>query len=1062
MQIYSEALLLRTKGQIIGLSIVSINSQQSTMPWTIFKKLLLFNIIAILAINNYTSAATNHRKRYIQRNNNNNNNNLSTNQDYNNTNNINTSNNNNSSEIEKNAPKNIQDMLKDDKELPDDTAKWDSLQSSSTGNGKEKKFTRDDDDDKKTLAQQVKEGKYGLIQNELSPKKPKRPGIISYSSNPDIPRDNAKNFGGLDNEEIWLAENHLLVIKGGNYDDNEKGSRKNLRDWEPIDDYQAPKRQVRIPANPKIPPPFPIQLTDGGPIKIIGRNSSESDDNESSAQWIIPDGLVPFNGTYFIQNESSNDTNSNDEDDGRKTKSSPTFAGIIGPFFPALPPGAIFVPPPSNQTDYDEDDQSIYYPPVYSFKYQLDNSTVVPPGPLVPGIILPPPPDFFAPLEENNETVKDKVCLKCNAESVSTTAKSEKINKINRMESSTRETPKAKLKYSPVNKNKLDNYISIPATTPKSNVIEGRTEKAKVLTSTPKKIRPIVTYYSTTPYKKLTEKTTPTPVTTEKLNSNLKASYYYYEEENEVTTPEPINYQDNEARLSYYKLVVKELPPKSIYRKLRPSTPLPVLSSTISTTSSYYDVEITPSQQTLQDYQTIEPPIQSLKPQVKNSRVQGQRMLKSNFETTNPYYDKQFISSSPAPVYNFKPIITSTPRPREFLSTTKKYITNKVRSKPIYQYSFQAVNYAHDPIVYQNNGADNNDSNEDHVDNNENNNKYYNKWQVQKEFKEEKLFYNKWQDDLRYNDDRFRVSTNKFNYASTTQAPVSVLRHRGTTVSSNNYYTKQEDQYLDDVTKEYFTNFGRKIKYRLPSTTPIYSGSTEAYESVTQRPRYQIKPEPEDRDKNYYDKEIKENEYYDNIYSLKNDINVNYQRPLSAINPDAEFIDDYDSQVKIKTGDKYKQYHYQSNYPSLLPVDSYNNYNNDNNYNQRVPSDFISLGIREQKYYERIKGQKPISFAGDVSVNYNNPPAINPDAEFIKVPHSHSHSHPQSYSNANSNVRQNGELRDDHRSYFTYRLPGDDGHVYFFTPHVINRQRQEFGGSRLRGFRSAKAVKRNK
>lgn len=114
------------------------------------------------------------------------------------------------------------------------------------------------DEKQKTLSDQIAEGKYGLIEKELFSKVPKAPGIISYKTNSETPNDNEKTLGGLDKDEIWLAEDHLLVLKGGT--PNEK---KNGDNWKPIDDYEAPKRPVKIPLNPRVPPPFPSEYLDG-------------------------------------------------------------------------------------------------------------------------------------------------------------------------------------------------------------------------------------------------------------------------------------------------------------------------------------------------------------------------------------------------------------------------------------------------------------------------------------------------------------------------------------------------------------------------------------------------------------------------------------------------------------------------------------------------------------------------------------------------------------------------------------------------------------------------------
>jgi hypothetical protein len=198
-------------------------------------------------------------------------------------------------------------------------------------------------DDEKTLAQQIFEGKYGLIHKELFNDIPSRPGILSYNINPEVPKDNINNLGGLDSNEIWLAENHLLVLKGGNFSD------KKVK-WTYIDNYIAPIRQVKIPENPKIPPPFPIQLEDNGPIDFVTVNGS-------------------------------------------------IWNPIFSPQFPPIQGLPL-------NTTLDEDDQSLFYPPKYDFVYAQENSTRVPPGPLVPGIVLPPPPNFFGPLEKPEKAKK--------------------------------------------------------------------------------------------------------------------------------------------------------------------------------------------------------------------------------------------------------------------------------------------------------------------------------------------------------------------------------------------------------------------------------------------------------------------------------------------------------------------------------------------------------------------------------------------------------------------------------------------------------------------------------
>lgn len=255
-------------------------------------------------------------------------------------------------------------------------------------------------DDDKTLAQQIYEGKYGLIHNELFNNIPSRPGILSYNINPEVPKDNINNLGGLESDEIWLAENHLLVLRGGNFSD------KKVK-WSYIDNYIAPPRQVKIPENPKIPPPFPIQLEDNGPIDFVSVNGSN---------W---NPIFP-----------------------------PPFPPILGP------------QPPN--TTFDEDDQSLYYPPKYDFIYAQENSTRVPPGPLVPGIVLPPPPNFFGPLEKPE--------------------KAKKIN-LNTNKTIPRFNQKPYLKIPKGNHNIKENgWVPIPSFKP--NYIEGPKIKNNILITT--------------------------------------------------------------------------------------------------------------------------------------------------------------------------------------------------------------------------------------------------------------------------------------------------------------------------------------------------------------------------------------------------------------------------------------------------------------------------------------------------------------------------------------------------------------------------------------------------
>lgn len=291
---------------------------------------------------------------------------------------------------------------------------------SGTGEGREEHPpNKKVDESKKTLADQVAEGKYGLIQNELFKKQPRRPGILSYAPNAEVPNDTADNLGGLSKDEIWLAEDHLLVLKGGTL--NEGSGRE---PWKPIDDYEAPLRQVKIPDNPEVPPPFPIQLEENGPIQLVGNHQLPLVNPFTNETLLLfPDSGFPKTETYSPDQKNvfarpgaaaaAQDDNGDHAPPGPLAYGRPNNFTFANPFLSPFPPE--FVGPPlhpfpfpfppngslenSNFTDFiDEDDPSFFYPPPYSFVYKRNYSNLVEPGPLVPGIILPPPPNFFGRL----------------------------------------------------------------------------------------------------------------------------------------------------------------------------------------------------------------------------------------------------------------------------------------------------------------------------------------------------------------------------------------------------------------------------------------------------------------------------------------------------------------------------------------------------------------------------------------------------------------------------------------------------------------------------------------
>ena len=277
------------------------------------------------------------------------------------------------------------------------------------------------DEKQKTLSDQIAEGKYGLIEKELFSKVQKAPGIISYKTNSETPDDNEKTLGGLEKDDIWLAEDHLLVLKGGSPNKKKNNAHE---DWKPIDDYEAPKRPVKIPLNPRVPPPFPVNFKDGEPLQFIGQNKFSlfnpqtnetdlfrNDKGNGPAnfhQADSPDSKNIFAGSGTFQNFTKNQVHDvippppwlfhNTHKDNDLLKQFP--------FNLPLPDQAL------NRTeDFDEDDPAFFYPPPYSFVYKINYTNLAPVGPLVPGIILPPPPNFFSVYnpDENKQPIKTPI-----------------------------------------------------------------------------------------------------------------------------------------------------------------------------------------------------------------------------------------------------------------------------------------------------------------------------------------------------------------------------------------------------------------------------------------------------------------------------------------------------------------------------------------------------------------------------------------------------------------------------------------------------------------------------
>ncbi|KAF3427971.1 hypothetical protein E2986_03828 [Frieseomelitta varia] len=966
---------------------------------------------------------------------------------------------------------------------------WDDgILLSSAGNGRETKGAtsrKDEDDEKKTLSQQVKEGKYGLIQNEIyGSQEPKRPGIISYLGNPEVPKDTIDNLGGLDEDEIWLAENHVLVLRGGKFPGHEtsQGSGDSTQTWPPIDDYKAPRRQVKIPSKPKVPPPFPVQLAEGGPIQIIGTNGTKEIGNgtvDYRKEPLLTKGLLPDDGPLLaviangtiLTPESSRNASSEEENSSVRNKDDKSDIlppGSFPPFYHAIPPGAVFVPPPSNHSDYDEDDQSIYYPPPYSFQYQQDNATAVPPGPLVPGIILPPPPDFFSALEEKKTTTKKyakrpettpvprprptylpprKLTTK---QHKSPTTESD-LSRATKLGPSVTVTSGITKTYGRATYKNLTSKSSLAATgkppsvrtIPYTEVTTSLPDKSTTLDNpdfynigpltenqvtsqenahkqkdqawsglVTSKTIPIVAYYATSTQSTLERPVEVTPASIKSIittsnpeRSPSQASYYFYEESHEpplrATTPNPSSiYYKTTTESPFYETVTQ---PRAEEKK-----------------KQYYSVETVPSRQTSKDYS-----IKFIGSPVKNSgpvRYSDSTVTQSSskYESGSARTQGQRMLPDHAPLY-YQAISVRPVVPVQSYYTTSKpqtYYRQEAKSKPIYQYSFEATEYS--------------------------------KQQQTNVFNE----YQNVKDDGRYSNHRYdyenesmprkRVRPQPYK----NQQPIypSTTAHTAISTTDNpqhSYYTQQDEKFLDDVTKEYFTIFGKKIPHKgIPSTTPIYSKSN----SITERPDYNVNayvesyntPEPPV----YKTPNVKVH-YGDQSqrpYSLKDDILVNYRQPLPPINPDSEFITVVDPSQQQPPDYRIANREDQP----LAPIRAYPSQPLANPRNGGPPTNYVPV-VESSEELDEAYPQLPISLEDDIKVNYRDPrPTINPDAEFIDPIPVHEN-HPEKP-----------------KAYFAYRLPGDGGHFYFLTPQAITQRPDQTAGHLFPKSRGARLLRRRR
>nr|XP_022918766.1 uncharacterized protein LOC111427739 [Onthophagus taurus]XP_022918768.1 uncharacterized protein LOC111427739 [Onthophagus taurus] len=766
------------------------------------------------------------------------------------------------------------------------------------GQGKSKKTGGEE---KKTLSQQVADGKYALIQNELFSKPIKRPGIISYKDNPEVPNDNSNNLGGLNKSDIWLSENHLLVIKGGFYPDHDQDNKDVI--WTPIDDFNAPDRQVKIPAHPKVPPPFPVQLEEGGPILLFLSPNVTKTLNGTFKEGIYP--LYPESneviGGEGIKERPSSGKHPPYTFTGETPFPIPPFPpptgldghnpiqqkeGIPGNVNDSLIPSYLppFIPNLDNET-YDEDDPSIYYPPPYSFYYARDNSTEVPPGPLVPGIILPPPPNFFESLNENGGArTKSKPPLRPITTTtpkptitITTTLKQRIKTKIYFYPTNTTVNPTVSGRKKPTttettSRKKYPTITILKPVSRTTSTIKPKTSKLPskmfgppITSETPKVIVtstkvPLKTYYATThlePIIPITERPRQQQfidVTKSKIipqvqnvevnvpnqdsqKSNViqviprqqvrpvqnvlepstttratPVQYYFYDENVINTTPRPF---------------INTIP-KEVLIPERPQPPVPSRNVPPQSNIRYYYVGES-------EFPSRTQPVQIKRPQrPQNSFSVHIARLKQEIESY------QNIRNGDYGIVN-----NDRNRPSGYFE----------RSKPVYEYEFQAAGYRQQ-----------NNFNNGYLPIQQKRPLPHYSVEIQEavEVTPPTPIYETTQegyylDPVTENPAKLReVQRNKHR----TSKPISQYSFEATqNPLYNQFYTKHDEKFIDDATKEYFTVFGKRIPL---ATTPI----------PIQRQKYYQRPQ-----------EVKQNRP-----SLEGDTYINYLPQRPRVNPHSEFI----------------------------------------------------------------------------------------------------------------------------------------------------------------------------
>lgn len=993
---------------------------------------------------------------------------------------------------------------------------WDDgMLMSSAGEGKDKPAkSREEDEDKKTLSDQVAEGKYGLIQNEIFAKNPKRPGIVSYEPNPETrSKDNLQTLGGLKKEEIWLAEDHLLVLKGGSFPERTKEADK--RPWPAIDDYEAPRRQVKLPQKPRVPPPFPVQLSDDGPLVFLTPNGSvpaavfppfppgQGEGSVPAPPFPFPPGAPHPAGDYQGNSSAGGAPFPNSPFPflpGNASEGPFPFPPSMNASFPeGFPPGAAFLPPPSNQSDlYDEDDPSIYYPPPYNFSYRAEYNNRVPAGPLVPGIVLPPPPDFFAPLEEKSTTTETVT----SAKPVTTTS----YMRVKPLKPRPSPTPAVRKPYKPRPTTTSESpqteapttatvpptveivtsprprppqrVVQIPSRTPihvqnlpevvirpktEKPVYKSRTkltskplsvsviydepqyepkppsisEKPYIIYSVPDKTQsdiadnlvtstpvPLRAYYSNSPSVEVPT-TKLQPVYNRKPTENSVASFYFYDEQPK-TSPSPSPYYDGR---NYYKalpLPVNQAPAQNqnVNQQNGFNPPIDVAYGSFDQADALFLWPQKQGPHTLtQEYFSIQKPRQQ-------NYIQQQPKQRPDFYQQIADIQQTFdlFTTTRPKSYSHRPHAHNAHKPKAI--TSRPVYQFSYQSKPRQELSFRAPKLDPEPfrpmVSYSrplNHGNDFNAilpspspgyrqqyliENVKVSTESPNSSRYYPKTRTREDdyddapVKEVRNSQKKNRNHIPVQNDKPSVQFNG-NPVSSTASPVS-----------HGYYTQQDERYFDDLTKSSFDVFGKKIEGSdhdasgLGVTPPLGTVRTPIDNNINLQYAYDFvdtqSPNPPTLDRDtvindrfprppvHSESEPVNQKTHSQLVqqqkppSLADDTLVNDRLPRPSINPDSEFI-------PIPN-------------PGYRTAQQYN----------------IQPQVQKPQYAgEQFDLNRP-SLGGDTAVNYRRPlPPINPDAEWINP------------------VNTAGEGRPG--SFVSYRLPGEEAHVYFLTPQAANRER---------------------